>query len=319
MKAVRLLLRANVVPLVLLAALWPLGMLLERAVNPYIVQIIIYIGINVILAVSLNLINGITGQFSLGHAGFLAIGAYVSAACTMFAWPHVPGPIALTLALLAGGLAAALAGLAVGIPALRLRGDYLAIATLGMGEIIRVVILNMDAVGGARGLFGIPVLAGFFSVYACAVACVVVIWRLAYSMKGRAFFAIREDEIAAAAMCIDTTRYKTIAFIVGAFWAGLAGGLFAHVIGYIHTNSFTFLKSIEVVVMVVLGGMGSISGAIFAAAVLTVLPEVLRFGAEYRMIIYSVLLIVLMITRPTGLLRSREITQWRSSKPRTAP
>src|SRR5262245_35021678 len=302
MDAVRPLLRANAVPLAILVALWPLGLLLERSLNPYLLQILIYIGINVILAVSLNLINGITGQFSLGHAGFLAIGAYVSAACTMFVWPQAPAPIALALALLAGGFAAALAGLAVGIPALRLRGDYLAIATLGMGEIIRVVILNTEAVGGARGMFGIPVLAGFFSVYACTVTCVVVIWRLAYSTKGCAFFAIREDEIAAAAMGIDTTRYKTIAFIVGAFWAGLAGGLFAHVIGYIHTNSFTFLKSIEVVVMVVLGGMGSISGAIFAAAVLTVLPEVLRFGAEYRMIIYSVLLIVLMIARPTGLL-----------------
>lgn len=319
MDAVRQLLRANAVPLALLVALWPLGLILERAVNPYILQILIYIGINVILAVSLNLINGIAGQFSLGHAGFLAIGAYVSAACTMFIWPQAPGPIALALALLAGGLAAAVAGLAVGIPALRLRGDYLAIATLGMGEIIRVIILNTETVGGARGMFGIPLLAGFFSVYACTLACVVVIWRLAYSTKGCAFFAIREDEVAAAAMGIDTTRYKTIAFIVGAFWAGLAGCLFAHVIGYIHTNSFTFLKSIEVVVMVVLGGMGSISGAIFAAAVLTVLPEVLRFGAEYRMIIYSILLIVLMITRPTGLLGSREITQWRSSKPRTVP
>lgn len=319
MDAVRSFLHANALVLALLVALWPLSLLLERMLNPYILQILIYIGINVILAVSLNLINGITGQFSLGHAGFLAIGAYVSAAATMFLWPQAPAPVALILSLLAGGLAAALAGLAVGIPALRLRGDYLAIATLGMGEIIRVVILNTEAVGGARGMFGIPILAGFFAVFACALACVVVIWRLAYSIKGSAFFAIREDEVAAAAMGIDTTRYKTIAFIVGAFWAGLAGGLFAHVIGYIHTNSFTFLKSIEVVVMVVLGGMGSISGAIFAAAVLTILPEVLRFGAEYRMIIYSVLLIVLMITRPTGLLGSQEITQWLSSKPRTAP
>jgi branched-chain amino acid transport system permease protein len=313
------LLRANAVPLAILAALWPLSALLGRFLNPYILQIVIYIGINVILAVSLNLINGIAGQFSLGHAGFMAIGAYASAACTMLVWPQAPAPIALLGALLVGGLAAALAGLIVGIPTLRLRGDYLAIVTLGMGEIIRVVILNTEIVGGARGLFGIPMLAGFFSVYACMLACVVVLWRLAYSMKGRAFFAIREDEIAAAAMGIDTTRYKIIAFIVGAFWAGLAGCLFAHVIGYIHTNSFTFLKSIEIVVMVVLGGMGSMSGAIFAAMVLTVLPEVLRFGAEYRMIIYSVLLIVLMLTRPTGLLGSREITQWRSWKPRTAP
>ena len=153
----------------------------------------------------------------------------------------------------------------VGIPALRLRGDYLAIATLGFGEIIRVVILNTDAVGGARGLSGIPVLATFTSVYVCAVLCVVSLWRMVYSQRGTAFFAIREDEIAAAAMGIDTTRYKTLAFTIGAFWAGLAGGLLAHFIGYIHTNSFTFLRSVEIVAMVVLGGLGSITGAILSA------------------------------------------------------
>ena len=161
------------------------GLVPGFSISPYFLQILSLAGINIILAVSLNLINGITGQFSLGHAGFLAIGAYVSAACTMFLWPQAPGPLALVLALIAGGLAAAVAGLVVGIPALRLRGDYLAIATLGMGEIIRVVILNTEVVGGARGMFGIPLLAGFFSVYACALACVVVLWRLAYSMSSR--------------------------------------------------------------------------------------------------------------------------------------
>jgi len=307
MHALKHLARNNASPVILLLCLWPLGAALERWLNPYYLQILVYIGINMILAVSLNLINGITGQFSLGHAGFMAIGAYASAAGTMFAWPGAPAALALLAALVIGGLAASLAGLFVGVPALRLRGDYLAIATLGFGEIIRVVILNTEAVGGARGFFGIPVLASFGWVYACMVLCVVMLWRLVYSTKGKAFFAIREDEIAAAAMGVDTTRYKIIAFTIGAFWAGLAGCLFAHFIGYIHTNSFTFLKSIEILVMVVLGGTGSITGAMLAAVILTVLPEVLRFGAEYRMIIYSVLLIALMLTRPTGLMGTREI------------
>jgi branched-chain amino acid transport system permease protein len=312
MSGVAQLLRRNAALLATLVVLWPLGAAFGRWLNPYYLQIVVYIGINVILAVSLNLINGITGQFSLGHAGFLAIGAYVSAAVTMFAWPAAFGvSTGLVVALLAGGVAAAAAGLVVGIPTLRLRGDYLAITTLGFGEIIRVVILNTDAVGGARGLFGIPALAGFASVFACAVLCVVSLWRMVYSQRGAAFFAIREDEVAAAAMGIDTTRYKILAFVVGAFWAGVAGGLFAHFIGYIHTNSFGFLRSVEIVVMVVLGGLGSITGTVLAAAILTVLPEALRFGAEYRMVIYSVLLIALMLVRPSGLMGGAEITTWR--------
>ncbi len=312
------LLKRNAVPLLLVAAQWPVGWLLSQTVNSYYLQIIVYIGINAMLAVSLNLINGITGQFSLGHAGFMAVGAYVSAACSLFLVNGWPAALALPAILLAGGLAAALAGLVVGLPTLRLRGDYLAITTLGFGEIIRVVILNTAAVGGARGLGGMPPLSDFASVYACTIVCVLVIWRLVHSPLGKAFTAVREDEIAAAAMGIDTTRYKITAFVLGAFWAGVAGALFAHFIGYIHTNSFTFLKSVEVVVMVVLGGMGSISGAIIAAAVLTVLTEALRFLADYRMIIYSVLLIVMMLTRPGGLLGRHEITQWRFWSSRTA-
>ena len=302
--------RRNLPVLLVLLALWPLDWALGRALNAYYVQIIVLIGINVILATSLNLINGVTGQFSLGHAGFLAIGAYASAATTLRL--GIDSTALLPVSLLVGAAAAALAGLAVGIPTLRLRGDYLAIATLGFGEIIRVVILNTDAVGGARGLGGIPVLAGFGSVYAGAVLCVVALWRVMYSQRGAAFFAIREDEVAAAAMGIDTTRYKILAFVIGAFWAGLAGGLLAHFIGYLHTNSFTFLRSVEIVVMVVLGGLGSLTGCVLAAAILTVLPELLRFGAEYRMVLYALLLIAIMLTRPSGLLGGREILPWRS-------
>ena len=184
----------------------------------------------------------------------------------------------------------------MGIPTLRLKSDYLAIATLGFGEIIRVVILNLDVVGGARGFTGIPALAGFFWVYLFAVVTVLTVHRMVRSARGLAFLAVREDDLAAEVMGIDATRYKVTAFLVGSFFAGIAGGLFAHFDAYLHTNSFTFMRSIEIIVMVVLGGMGSISGSIASAALLTVLPEVLRGVGEYRMVIYSATLIVLMLT-----------------------
>jgi branched-chain amino acid transport system permease protein len=224
----------------------------------------------------------------------------------------LPGPIAhgiaLLFALIAGGLLAAGAGWLVGLPSLRLRGDYLAIVTLGFGEIIRVVILNVEAVGGARGLPGIPQYANFFWVFLAVVAVVTLSRRLAQSTHGRALFAIRDDEVAAEALGVDTTRYKVIAFVLGAFFAGIAGGLYAHFLSYLNPSSFTFLKSIEVIAMVVLGGMGSITGSILAAVVLTLLPEVLRPVKDYRMIVYSLMLIVLMITRPQGLLGTHELS-----------
>jgi branched-chain amino acid transport system permease protein len=281
--------------------------------NPYILQIINLIGINAIMAVSLNLITGFTGQFSLGHAGFMAIGAYSSAAVTVYlrvyflnALHFLPFGLGETtfflLALMFGGLLAALAGLLVGIPTLRLRGDYLAIATLGFGEIIRVVILNLDFIGGARGFGDIPEYANFFWIYAPLLFCVIFIYNLVTSPKGKALLAIREDEIASASIGINVTRYKVTAFLIGSFWAGIGGGLFAHLNTYLHTNSFGFMKSVEFVVMVVLGGMGSIVGSLAAAALLTVLPEALRVASEWRMIIYSLLLILLMILRPQGIL-----------------
>jgi branched-chain amino acid transport system permease protein len=307
----------NSILLLLIVSFIFLQKLFNDQMDAYVLRIVLLIGLNIILAVSLNLINGITGQFSLGHAGFMAVGAYASAAFTTLAWPGEPGALALAPALLVGGTAAACAGLIVGIPPLRLRGDYLAIVTLGFGEIIRVVILNTDAVGGARG-FSPPVLAGYSSVFSCAIVCIVVIWRLVHSVKGCAFAAIREDEIAAGAMGINTTRYKIAAFTLGAFWAGVAGALSGHFVGYLHTNSFQFLRSIEIVVMVVLGGMGSISGAIISAITLTILPEALRGFKEYRMVVYPALLIVTMLTRPTGLLGSKELDPWRYWKLKTA-
>lgn len=319
---------------VVIALLVALDMGLPRVLNPYLLQILVLCGINVILAVSLNLINGFTGQFSIGHAGFMAIGAYTSAmfsltvgrgwvsALTAAGMPDaVASGATLLVALLAGGALSAVAGYLVGLPSLRLRGDYLAIVTLGFGEIIRVLILNIDAVGGARGLPGIPGWADLFWVGLGVVAVIALSRNLAHSTHGRALFAIRDDEVAAEALGVDTTSYKVLAFVLGAFFAGVAGGLFAHFLSYLNPNSFTFIKSIEVIAMVVLGGMGSISGSVVAALLLTLLPEVLRPVKEYRMVIYSLMLIVLMITRPQGLLGTRELSlDWlRRKRARPAP
>ncbi len=314
-----------------LVVLVAVDQLLPRLVNPYILQVIVLCGINIMLAVSLNLINGFTGQFSIGHAGFMALGAYGSAMFTLTVGRGWEGMLehsglpaaaaaapALLVALVVGGLLAALAGYLVGLPSLRLRGDYLAIVTLGFGEIIRVLILNIDAVGGARGLPDIPVWTGMFWVGLGVVGVVLVSRHLAESTHGRALFAIRDDEVAAEALGVDTTRYKVLAFVIGAFFAGVAGGLFAHYLGYLNPSTFSFIKSIEVIAMVVLGGLGSISGAILAAIVLTLLPEVLRPVKDYRMVIYSLMLIVLMITRPQGLMGAREIDLTRWFRPRAA-
>ena len=304
---------------------------LPRAMNPYFFQVLILIGINIILAVSLNLVNGFTGQFSIGHAGFMAVGAYTSAMFSMgpgkamlAALAAAGLPVAVTqgavllVALLLGGALAAVFGWVVGLPSLRLRGDYLAIVTLGFGEIIRVLILNIDAVGGARGLPGIPHWADFFWVFLGVAVVLALARNLAHSTHGRAMFAIRDDEIAAEALGVDTTRYKVAAFVIGAFFAGVAGGLFAHYLSYLNPNTFTFLKSIEIIAMVVLGGMGSLSGSVLAAILLTLLPEVLRPVKDYRMVIYSLLLIVLMITRPQGLLGTRELSLSRLFRRRRA-
>lgn len=293
-----------------------LDVLISPRLNPYYLQILIYCGINIILAVSLNLINGFTGQFSIGHAGFMAIGGYTSAAFTFYLGPKIlemlflplwfSKPLVFVLGLLLGGALAAFAGLLVGIPSLRLRGDYLAIVTLGFGEIIRVFILNIDAIGGARGFSDVPKYTSLFWVLGFTVLTIVVVRNLVYSTHGRAFLSVREDEVAAEAMGINTTWYKVTAFVIGAFFAGIAGGLLGHYLQYLHTNSFTFIRSFEVVMMVVLGGMGSITGSILAAVILTLLPEVLRPVKDYRMVFYSILLVILMITRPQGIFGVRE-------------
>jgi branched-chain amino acid transport system permease protein len=273
----------------------------------YAFQNINHIGLAIILAVSLNLVNGLTGQFSIGHAGFMAIGGYVSAVIIMRGPQDDPYRLFFILAVLCGASTAALAGYVVGKPSLRLRGDYLAIVTLGFGEIIRVIIENTPFFGGAIGLSPIPHRADFAWIWAVVIITLLVAKRLRDSTHGRAFLSVREDEVAAEAMGIDTTGYKVRAFVISAFFAGVAGALSGAFEGNLAPQSFTFVRSFEIVAMVVLGGMGSITGATIAAIVLTILPEYLRAVANLRMVIYSVALIVLMLVRPRGLLGTREL------------
>lgn len=314
-----------VISAALLSLLISLG---SQHINSYFLDVIIGIGINIILAVSLNLVNGYTGQFSLGHAGFMAVGGYTAAWLTTDLGPRIlpqlggpESPLSTSAlfvsALLVGGLVAAVAGLVVGIPSLRLKGDYLAIVTLGFGEIIRVIFQNMDAVGGARGFTGIPFYTTFFWTFTLAALTVYVVTTLVHSTYGRGFLAVHDDEVAAEAMGINTTKYKVIAFVVGAFFAGIAGGLYGHFKQYLNPDGFSFMRSIEIVVMVILGGMGNTIGVIIAAVLLSILPVLLReipritvqdfviVPSDYIMIIYSLVIIILMLARPQGLFTLR--------------
>ena len=302
-------------------------------------RILVLVGINITLAVSLNIINGHAGQFSLGHAGFMAVGAYTAAFfTTKYFAPYVDRfpdgsaqeflwqSVFLLLSVLAAAITSAIAGYIVGLPSLRLRGDYLAIVTLGFGEIIRVVILNIEEIGAARGLTGIPGWSGFFWVYFFAGLTILISHRLVMSSVGRAFLAVREDQIAAEAMGVDTTKYKVKAFVIGSALAGVAGALYGYFMMYLNPGMFTFVKSFEVVAMVVLGGLGSISGSIVAAIILTFLPEGLRYVKEFvpemrdpRMVIYSIMLIALMLTRPQGIFGRRELWQILSRRKDSIP
>ena len=268
-------------------------------------QITLYnICINIILAVSLNLIIGICGQFSLGHAGFMCIGAY-SAAIVVRSMGNMMG---FGLGILVGLIMSSLAALIVSIPTLRLRGDYLAIATLGFAEIIRIAVLNMDITNGAAGLTGIPKLTTWPLLFVLMVISVVIVTNFGRSRQGRACISVREDEIASEAMGINTTRYKTTAFVVGAMLASVAGALYACNFYVIKPDLFTFNKSIDILVMVVFGGMGSITGSVIAAVFIGILNTVLQSFASLRMIIYGVVLVAIMIFRPSGLLGTKEFT-----------
>jgi branched-chain amino acid transport system permease protein len=326
-------------PLLIFLGALIVGGIIDYGSDGFVQLTLIYVLINMILAMSLNLVNGFTGQFSLGHAGFMAVGAYSSAFMSTLI-PPPEGPLQIAYFLfyaLVGGVMAAAAGYLVGLPSLRLRGDYLAIVTLGFGEIIRVVLLNTPAVGGARGMYGIKgpaewvqgdltfskFLFGYSHAIFWVIVCFFVIWRVMRGSFGRAFLSVREDEIAAEAMGINTTKAKVTAFVLSSFFAGIAGSIFAHYSNYLNPASFSFNRSVDVVIMVVLGGMGSLSGSMMAAAIITILPEALRplqqaTGVDLRMVIYALCLILLMILRPKGLMGSKELGKfWRKNERKT--
>lgn len=304
--------------LLLTVALWGVLAFLvaEGLITNYWSGILVTVGINIILAVSLNVATGYLGQLPLGHAGFMAVGAYAGgiymkitplaellrAGDTLGALPY------MVIALLLSGVVAGFFGLIIGIPALRLKGDYLAIITLGFGEIIRVVLTNIDSVlgfkftYGAAGLKQIPKISSFTLVFICVALTCLVIHVVMKSRHGRAILSIRENEIAAESVGINTTYYKVMAFAMSAFFAGIAGCLYAGYLGSLFPSTFKFMKSIEILVMVVLGGMGSMLGSVLSATVLTILPELLRSVADYRMVAYSLLLVLMMIFRPKGLM-----------------
>ncbi|MEX2092607.1 MAG: branched-chain amino acid ABC transporter permease [Pirellulales bacterium] len=318
---------------------------LPAAIGPYYSRIVIDCGIAMILAVSLNIVSGMTGQFSIGHAGFMALGGYTAGMITYYGsllwWGTAArhggflgvGDLLFVVACVVGGLVAAAAGYLVGLPSLRLRGDYLAIVTLGFGEILRVVLQQTNKVmddaaavrastpgdwwpppvGGAVGFDGIPKYTNLFLVGAFLTVTVVAAYRIKQSSIGRAMLAVREDEIAAQAMGVDIAKTKVRAFVLAALFAGMAGGLFAHERGLIISpKDAGFQRSFEYLIMTVLGGRGSISGVMLAAAILTALPEFLRDFEQYRLIVYALLLIGMMLIRPQGLFGIHEIWQiWR--------
>lgn len=280
--------------------------------SSYISSILVVVGINIILAVSLNIATGYLGQLPLGHAGFMAVGAYTGGIFLKAVdAANATGGIYylyIIAALVLSGIVAGIFGIIIGVPALRLKGDYLAIITLGFGEIIRIVIINIDSLlgfkftYGASGLKRIPAFTTLMLVLICIIVTCLVIHMIMKSRHGRAILSIRENEIAAESCGVKTTYYKVMAFVLSAFFAGVAGCLYAGNLGSLYPTTFGFMKSIEILVMVVLGGMGSMLGSVLSAAVLTILPQVLYAVADYRMVAYSLLLVIMMIFRPKGLL-----------------
>ncbi len=290
--------------LVGIAIIWAIQIFAVPWTDPYATDIVVRVGMNLLAVMGLALVLGFTGQFSLGHAGFMAVGAYTAGALSMYL--HLPPVVAM----IGGGLAAAVAGLIVGLPSLRLTGDYLAVVTLGFNGIIIVLIQNAEWLGGAKGMIGLPTFTNFGWTFTFVLVGGLSLRNLLASAQGRVFKAVRDNEIATRSLGIDTTRAKVTAFVIGAFWAGIAGGLVAFHRGSIFPSQFQYDRSIELVAMVVLGGTGSLSGPLIASSVLTALPEVLRPIAQYRMVIYAMLLIGMMILRPKGLLGARELSEF---------
>ena len=325
MKTKRDILRAYLTNFIVLVLLFVLlaAVVTSGALSRYYTGVLMTIFINIILVTSLNLTTGFLGQIALGHAGFMAIGAYTAALFVKAmeeqagvvllngSSPTSAGTLFFLVSLVLGGLVAAAFGFLVGVPALRLKGDYLAIITLGFGEIIRSIIENLEFTGGAQGLKQIPRTANILVVFVIMVLCVTVMITFVRSRHGRAITAIREDDIASEAAGVHNTYYRVMAFTVAAFFAGIAGGIYAQYLAVLGASNFNFNKSIDILVMVVLGGMGSLTGSIVAAVVLTALPEALRFipnFSDYRMLIYSIVLIIVMIFKPSGLLGRYEFS-----------
>lgn len=327
--------------LLALAVDWILG----PAVGRTWTKILLDVGIAILLAASLNVVNGYAGQFSIGHAGFMLVGAYASAWLVFYGSIHWlgtkstvegflgSGQLLFIASCIVGGIFAAIFGVLVGLPSLRLRGDYLAIVTLGFGEIMRVLgemtarqpkkVADVEKesmwslannLGGAEGFSGIPSYATLFFVYAFAFILLVLVYRLKYSSKGRALLAVRENEIAAEAMGVDTTRAKVVAFVFAAFFAGIGGAIYANHISAVTPRELGFQKSIDLVIIVVIGGMGSITGIVIGASILVILPEVFRELSEYRMIAYALALILVMILRPQGIMGVKELWELSSWK-----
>jgi branched-chain amino acid transport system permease protein len=286
---------------------------LAGILNAYYIQLIILASINIVMTVSLGMVNGFTGQFSIGHAGFMAVGAYTSVMITTVwlhtskANPWVGYPVFIA-AILAGGLLAAGAGYLVGAPSLRLKGDYLAIVTLSANELIRTVIRVTDVLGGPRGLGGITKFTTLEVVFVFAIVSVVLMRNYLFSSHGRSMKAVRDSEIAAESTGIDTTRQKVFVFVFSAFFAGVSGGVFAHLLQFIHPDNFSFVKSLEYLIYLYVGGSTSISGAIVGPAVFTLLPELLRSLQSWRMIIYPLILILTMIFRTEGIMGLKEFS-----------
>ena len=272
----------------------------------YLQLILIYVGINIILTVSLNLINGYMGEFSVGHAGFMAVGAYIASLLTVHVFPPSVQNLLFPLAILAGGIGAGLIGFLVAIPSFKTRGDYLAIVTLAFCMIVKSVLENIDAVGGPRGLLGMEKLTTLPWVFFWTVLSVWVIRNLVYSNFGRGVLSVREDEIASDLMSVNTRQVKIIAFVVSSFFAGIAGGLFAHALQFINPRMFDILKSTDILIMVYLGGIASIAGSIIGAVIYTILLEILRPLGVWRMVLMPLMLVLLMIYRPHGIMGMRE-------------
>lgn len=299
----KILKKKNLLTLVTILAVYIIfGVLIRNnIIDSYIYLNIVIIGINIILAVSLNLITGFTGQFSLGHAAFMSVGAYSSAILTTkLGYPFIIG-------ILGSAIFAALAGIIIGIPTLRLKGDYLAIATLGFGEIIKILLFNNDYVGGAMGLNDIPRYTTWSWLYFFVVATILIIRNFVKSSSGRACISIREDEIAAESMGVNTTFYKVLVFTIGAIFAGIAGALYAHFFYFIKPDSFGFMKSVDILVIVVFGGLGSITGSVLGAIILSLISLFLQGIPELRMVVYSLILFLIMVYRPSGLLGDTDI------------